>query len=162
MKVIVVPHSHNDPGWLRTFEGYFESHTKAVIDNIVTKLVEYPEMRFIWSEISFLSKWWETASGGQRETLKLLAQQRRLEIVTGGWVMADEATVNLYSMVDQLIEGHEWVRLKLGVVPKVSWSVDPFGHGAPMPYILKRAGFDAMVIQVYHSVKICFSALEVK
>ena len=80
--------------------------------------------------------------------LKNLVNEGRLEIVTGGWVMTDEATVNLYSMIDQLIEGHQWVQLHLGVKPKSSWSVDPFGHGSTFPFILKRAGLDGMVIQV--------------
>jgi alpha-mannosidase len=64
------------------------------------------------------------------------------------FVIQDEAGVNLYSMIDQLIEGHQWVKTHLDVVPKTSWSIDPFGHGSTLPYILNAAGIDAMVIQV--------------
>ncbi|KAG6461991.1 hypothetical protein O3G_MSEX012984 [Manduca sexta] len=59
LKVIVVPHSHNDPGWLKTFEQYFEWKTKNIINNIVQKLNQYPNMTFIWTEIAFLNAWWE-------------------------------------------------------------------------------------------------------
>jgi len=62
--------------------------------------------------------------------------------------MTDEATVNLYSMIDQLIEGQQWVKTHLNVVPQTSWSVDPFGHGSVFPYILRLSSIKGMVIQV--------------
>ena len=52
--------------------------------------------------------------------------------------MTDEANVDLFGMVDQLIEGHEWIRNNLNIsTPRSSWSVDPFGHSGTFPYILK-------------------------
>lgn len=58
-QVILVPHSHTDPGWLKTFEQYFHSSTRGILNNMVTKLQQWPNMTFIWSEVSFLSLWWE-------------------------------------------------------------------------------------------------------
>lgn len=59
----------------------------------------------IWAEISFFSKWWGGASPQQRETAKKIIQNGQLEIVTGGWVMTDEAASHYPSTINQLFEG---------------------------------------------------------
>lgn len=150
LKVIVMPHSHNDPGWLKTYEGYFHSSTKSILDNAVDKMTKYTNLTFIWTEISFLSLWWDSAKPVQRTNLKKLVDEGRFEILTGGWVMTDEANVDLFAMVDQLVEGHQWLLNHLGIQPKSSWSVDPFGHGGAFPYVLKASGIDGMVIMRIH------------
>lgn len=150
LKVFIVPHSHNDPGWLKTFISYFQSDSRQILNLIVSKMQKYTDMTFIWSEISFLQLWWDQAHPTKQRGLKHLIDSGRFEITTGGWVMTDEANVHLFSMVDQLIEGHQWLRKNLNVTPTVGWSIDPFGHGSTMPYLLSESGFEGTIIQRIH------------
>ncbi|BFZ07971.1 hypothetical protein BsWGS_11009 [Bradybaena similaris] len=149
LQVFIVPHSHQDPGWKDTYEGYYNSYTRQVLDYMVKFLESNPTWKFIWSEISYLEKWFSSPDS-DKEQLKKLVASGQLEIVTGGWVMTDEAVAHYSSMLDQLIEGHLWVYNNLGIVPNTSWSVDPFGHSPTMAYLLKQAGIQKMVIQRTH------------
>lgn len=45
---------------------------------------------------------------------RLLAENR-LELLTAGWVMTDEANAHYYAMLDQLIEGNQWLMSETGV-----------------------------------------------
>lgn len=44
-----------------------------------------------------------------------LVKNGQIEIVTGGWVMNDEANTHYAAMINQLTEGHLWLQEELGV-----------------------------------------------
>jgi Glycosyl hydrolases family 38 N-terminal domain len=59
LRVFVVPHSHCDPGWWKTYEEYFRDWARGILDSVTDSLNQDPKRRFIWSETSFLRLWWD-------------------------------------------------------------------------------------------------------
>ena len=41
-QVVLIPHSHNDPGWGWTFRQYFDQRTKFILDNVVQYVEQNP------------------------------------------------------------------------------------------------------------------------
>lgn len=77
LKVFVIPHSHNDPGWLKTFDEYYDQLTKSILTNMLHQLMENPDMTFIWAEISYFSKWYDDLSTDDKEDVKTYVEQNR-------------------------------------------------------------------------------------
>lgn len=59
-----------DLGWLETFDEYFRERTQYIFNNMVVKLKEDARRKFIWSEISYLSKWWDTIDIQKKDAVK--------------------------------------------------------------------------------------------
>ncbi|KAA8530284.1 hypothetical protein F0562_004993 [Nyssa sinensis] len=150
LKIFVVPHSHNDPGWKLTVEEYYDRQSRHILDTIVETLSKDVRRKFIWEEMSYLERWWRDASEIKRESFINLVMNGQLEIVGGGWVMNDEANSHYFAIIEQMIEGNMWLNETIGVVPKNSWAIDPFGYSSTMAYLLRRMGFENMLIQRTH------------
>ena len=154
--IYVLPHSHCDPGWIKTFDEYFRSQTKGILSTVVEALAKDKRRRFVWAEISYFEWWWRDQTTETQQLTRRLLRDGQLEFVTGGWVQPDEANTQLYAMEVQLQEGHDWIAQTFGpeYIPRYGWSIDPFGYSPTMAYLLQKYKFRGMLIQrVHYAVK---------
>lgn len=149
VRIYLVGLSHVDPGWLKTFDEYYDNATRHTFDAMLDKLEKLP-MRFIWSETCFLQKWWRMASARDRQRFRRLVERNRVEVTNGGHVMVDEATTSLYAILHQFVDGHQWLARELNVSVAHGWSIDPFGHSSSLAYVHRQLGFETMYIQRVH------------
>lgn len=154
LNVFLIPFSHVDPGYGLTFDSYYSSKSKYTLNNMVDKLEQYQDLTFQWAEVVFLERWWRDITEDTRERVRALVNGGRLEIVLGGWVMPDEAITHFEPVVDQLIEGHQWLRENFNITPRNGWVNDPFGYSNTFPYLWKKSGMENLVIlRIHQAIK---------
>ncbi len=153
LRVHIVPHSHDDSGWLKTFLQYYwgdEQHIQAagvqyILDSVVDALMQDDRRRFSYAEMSFFMTWWKQQDEGKKEIVRELVRQGRLDFVNGGFVQHDEAASHYVAMIDQTTRGHRFLKDEFGFVPRIGWQIDPFGHSSTQAGLLGSVlGFDAM------------------
>jgi hypothetical protein len=166
--VLIVPHSHNDPGWKHTMERYYEMSVRNTLDLVLHELQCDGEMRFTWADVAFLHRWWrerhnETVThrcahdvdaddGSLQQTyadlVRSVLARGQLDLVHGAFVQHDEAATSLYAAVTQIMLGHRWIdaHVQRGLRVRTAFQIDPFGHSAAMPSLFLMAGQTRAVI----------------
>ncbi|KAJ1454800.1 galactose mutarotase-like domain-containing protein [Pelagophyceae sp. CCMP2097] len=145
INVHLVPHSHDDTGWLVTVDQYFGEEVFYIIDTMTERLAEDPNRKFIYVETAFFARWWEEISDAKRAQVTTLVHNGQLEFINGGWCMHDEASPLWTAMVDQTTRGHQFLLKHFGVKPRGSWQIDPFGHSQTQAWLLgAEAGMDSL------------------
>ncbi|KAI5013520.1 hypothetical protein ZWY2020_035773 [Hordeum vulgare] len=153
LNVHVVPHTHDDVGWLKTVDQYYVGSNNSiqgacvqnVLDSLVPALLRDENRKFIYVEQAFFQRWWRQQSDIIKDTVKGLVSSGRLEFINGGMCMHDEATVHYIDMIDQTTLGHRFIKEEFGQIPRIGWQIDPFGHSAVQAYLLgAEVGFDAL------------------
>ena len=155
LTVHIVPHTHDDCGWLKTFDAYYSgtdnwlhlASVRNILDAVVLSLAKEPSRRFTFVEQSFFQRWWSEQDDAQRSAARKLVESGQLQFANGGWCMHDEATTHFVDMIDQTTLGHRMIAEEFGAeaVPTVGWQLDPFGHSATQAALLSaEAGMDAL------------------
>ena len=144
--VHLIPHSHCDAGYRESFQQYFDNEVHNILDSMLVALATDHHRKFVWEETSFLTTWWQKATDYQKQLMKQLIDEKRLEMIGGGWVMHDEAVNNAATILNQMTLGLEFLDQMLHVRPKYGWHIDPFGHSLMMPELYSALKYDAIVL----------------
>jgi lysosomal alpha-mannosidase len=67
LNIHLVPHTHDDVGWLKTVDQYFygtnsniqKAGVQYIIDSAINSLLQNEKRRFIYVETAFFWKWWK-------------------------------------------------------------------------------------------------------
>ncbi|XP_034666350.1 lysosomal alpha-mannosidase [Drosophila subobscura] len=151
INVHLVPHSHDDVGWLKTVDQYYygsknniqQAGVQYILDTVVEELLKNSKRRFIQVETSFFSKWYSEQTGTIKKAVKKLVAEGRLEFAGGAWSMNDEAAVHYQSVIDQFNLGLKFLKDTFGACarPRIGWQIDPFGHSREMASIFAQMGY---------------------
>ncbi|XP_037910288.1 lysosomal alpha-mannosidase isoform X2 [Hermetia illucens] len=154
LNVHLVPHTHDDVGWLKTVDQYYygsqtliqKAGVQYIIDSVVQELLKDPKKRFIYVESAFFFKWWREQDEITQAQVKQLVNEGRLEFIGGAWSMNDEATAHYQSIIDQFSWGLRRLNDTFGICgrPKIGWQIDPFGHSREMASIFAHMGYDGL------------------
>ncbi|KAL2500188.1 Glycosyl hydrolase family 38 protein [Abeliophyllum distichum] len=153
INVHLVPHTHDDVGWLKTVDQYFVGANNSirgacvqnVLDSVIAALLDDKNRKFIYVEMAFFQRWWRQQSETLKAKVKDLVNSGQLEFINGGMCMHDEATTHYIDLIDQTTLGHRFIEHEFGQKPRVGWQIDPFGHSAVQAYLLgAELGFDSL------------------
>ncbi|KAL4648547.1 lysosomal alpha-mannosidase [Arapaima gigas] len=152
LNVHLVPHTHDDVGWLKTVDQYYygdhndiqHAGVQYILDSVVEQLLADPSRRFIYVETAFFFRWWRQQNSATQKAVTKLVNEGRLEFVNGGWCMSDEATTHYSAVIDQMTLGLRFLNDTFGACgrPRVAWHIDPFGHAREHASMFAQMGYD--------------------
>ncbi|XP_035775636.1 lysosomal alpha-mannosidase-like [Anopheles albimanus] len=154
INVHLVPHSHDDVGWLKTVDQYYygsrnniqKAGVQYILDSVVEELLHDANRRFVYVESAFMHKWYNEQTPEMQQKVKMLVDEGRLEFIGGAWSMNDEAAVHYQSVVDQFTWGLRFLNDTFGECgrPRIGWQIDPFGHSREQASLFAQMGFDGL------------------
>ena len=140
-KVLILSQSsHWDINWQKTFDEYYHENVKWIIKDSIAHLEFDNDNTYSISEIAFLKRYWNDYEK-DREKLKLFYNQKRFQIVGGGYTSPDTLLPTTEMLLRDWMYGNLWVNENLGSFPDAAWQPDSFGHSGTLPDILSSLGY---------------------
>ena len=158
--IYVVPHSHFDTEWRRTYEEYLEQEVPNLRSRLDLMLLE-PSHCFSFDEECVTIPFMERSDADYRERLRQGIRDGMVE--PKGLVTQQELTMPYgESLVRCITMGERMLSELMGepIRPEVYWCVDHYGMGAQMAQILRKSGRRYFLIGEYSDERIPYTEPE--
>lgn len=155
----IVPHTHDDAGWLKTFDEYYYGLksdnyniecVECILNETYSILSSGKHRVFSYVEMSFFEKWYSNLTHERQQGVKDFVKNKQLFFPNAGWVMNDEACAYYEDIIEQFTLGHRFVYQEFNFTPSVGWSVDPFGHSSTHAHLLAQMGMNLAFFDRIH------------
>jgi lysosomal alpha-mannosidase len=148
LNIHVIAHSHDDVGWIKTVDGYYEEDVTHIITNVVQSLGKNPNRKFTQVETYYLKRWWSEQNNETKALVHKLINSGQLSFANGGYCVNDEAVAHYNGIIDQMTLGLKILDDMFGECghPLISWQIDPSGASKEMASLYALMGFDGHVV----------------
>ena len=90
LNVFILPHSHDDPGWVRTADQYFDFLVGPMYTSVMAELAKDSTRRFQAVEVVYFKQWYVAATAeqqqqAQRAVMGLLQDVSQYLLITSGY-----------------------------------------------------------------------------
>ncbi len=134
----LIGNAHLDPVWLwRWPEGY--ETARATFRSVLDLMKDNPDFYFTSSQAA-VYEWIERGDPALLAEIKDRISEGRWCIVGGWWMQPDCNLPSGESFIRQGLYGQKFFLEKLGVMSRVGYNVDSFGHNNMLPQILSKLG----------------------
>jgi alpha-mannosidase len=139
----MIGNAHIDPVWLWQWqEGYQE--VRATFESAIERMEEYPEFVFTCDSVCYL-QWIEESDPELFEQIRARVADGRLQVTGGWWIEPDCNIPSGESFVRQALYGQRYLMDRFGITATTGSNLDPFGHNAAIPQLLRKSGMDSYV-----------------
>ena len=144
----MIPHSHDDAGFLKTVDTYYTDQVKYILNSVINEVAINSTRKFTYAEVSFLKRWWDEASEGMKNRLTDMVQNGQMMFSMGQWTMPDEAVTHYEDLITNGELGLRWLEETFGECgkPLAGWQIDPFGHSRAVKNLFEKFGYDALFL----------------
>lgn len=139
----MIGNAHIDAVWLWPWEEGLQE-IRATFASALARLEEYPELVFTTDSVAYLA-WIAEIDPAMFDAIRSRVAEGRWQLVGGWWVEPDCNIPCGESFVRQALHGQRFLAEHFGTLATVGCNVDPFGHNAWLPQLLRKSGMNGYV-----------------